>query len=935
MQLAVLFRLAVDAGTAVSYRAIAEDVWGQDAPENSKAALQSIVSRLRLQLPAASIESTAGGYRLAIARADVDALVFSDLVASAEPTAGGSELAADALRLWTGEPWIPSDNFDWFVRDLTADHAKALSIRGTTTSPRLMPDLPVQLTSLIGRDAELATIADQLANNRLVTIIGTGGAGKTRLALEAVARRRDAMLVELAPVGASEVTGAVLTATGRDLRTGETTGESSRTRILEALAGRDVLLVLDNCEHVIDAAAVLSQDLLSSLPRLRILATSREPLGVPGEAFVGLSSLAHPTDAQITESPGSELRAFPAVELFVQRALSATGRPLDDAELATAARVCSRLDGLPLAIELAAAKLRTMDAAEVLAGLDDRFTLLTGGYRTAMPRHQTLRAMIDWSWSLLDDSERRALTGLSVFPAGVSVAEARSLAAELDLPGAAVFDSMVDRSLLQRTRGRFRQLETIREYGIERLADHGVLAEARTAQARYVTKRASEIDRLLRGPRIMEAITWFDDEEDNLASALRYSSGVPLADITVGLTIACTWYWVLRDRNEEAASWLRVAAGLAGGVEGEEARALSLLHPLLLNFSGADDDEFDIIELAAQLRRLLEPMRSIELGSGRHEVFQLLGPGLVAFAEVAADPDWVNSVRIPRGEDLLLDPWPTAMLHVMRAAAAQNRGEVSVLGDESRIALALFEEVGDSWGFALSQRMRAEWLTLHGQLEEALLLADSSTNIMRAITSTPDLAREQGLSIQLLWRLGRVTEARARLAAMLTDTEISGDPRAIVQAQINALLLDAAMKDLPSADARIPLIDRLVGLSRMPQQSLAVLETGKAAVERERGDFALAESHLRLAAEYALRSRDHPVIGGVANGIAMLAMARGEIALAVRAIDFASAIIGACDATHPDLAAVSAAADDAGIGRPRTEVPERPISLEALSGLLD
>ncbi|PPF85579.1 hypothetical protein C5B96_05795 [Subtercola sp. Z020] len=944
MQLAVLFRLAVDAGSAVGYRGIAEDIWGRDAPANAKASLQSIVSRLRSQLPPTTIESTTGGYRLNVARTDVDALRFTDLVADADQrarsgdTGGASALAEEALQLWAGEPWTPSENFDWFERDLAADHARALALRAAegvrdrAGTPH--PALPAPLTTLVGRDAELATLTQQLAANRLVTVIGTGGAGKTRLALETAAHRGSALLVELAPVGPSEIVGAVLTATGRELRTAETTGESSRSRLLEALAGRDVLLVLDNCEHVIDAAAALSQDLLSALPLLRILATSREPLGVPGEAFVGLGSLSHPSEQLVASATPDDLAAYPAVELFRQRALSATGRALSDDELTVAAHICLRLDGLPLAIELAAAKLRTMEPHEVLAGLDDRFTLLTGGYRTAMPRHQTLKAMIDWSWSLLDDGERKALLGLSVFPAGVGVSEARSLAAALELPGAAVFDTLVDRSLLQRIRGRYRALETIREYGVERILAAGGLVDARTAQAQYMVQRAEEFDHLLRGPRVTEAVTWFDAEEDNIVSALRHASGMPLAEVLVRLTISCCWYWVLRDRNEEAAQWLRVAAAWAAEVEGDEARVLALVYPLLQNFTGDDSDDFDPAAFGSQLIRLVEPMRTLRVVADSHDVLQLLAPCLLAFAEVAGDPDWIAAVRLPHGEDLGLGPWPTAMLHVMGAAAAQNRGDIDELGRESAIAMDLLAQAGDRWGTALAERLYAEWLTLQGRLEEALELADSSNEIMRSIASATDFAREQGLSIQLLNRLGRPQEARARVQRLIAETDASGDPRAILQVQISALQLDVVTGDVEAAGIRVAQIDDLIGLSKAQLQTTAVLETAKSALARQLGALDEAEQHLRRAAETSLRSRDRPIIGTVAIEVGMVALARGNIGTAVRAADYAIAVIGAFDTTQPDLRTIGDAAESAGIGRPGTGVTERPTAMGALAELL-
>jgi len=217
IQLAVLFRLAVDAGSAVSYRAIVEDVWSLDAPENERAALQSVVSRLRSQLPAGAIESTAGGYRLLVSREDVDAVAFQDLVAAASVAGSGQQrLASQALALWTGDPWIPGPNFDWFERDLRSDRAQALALGGVVVREQPRRSVRAPLTSLVGRERELATIAAQLGSNRLVTIVGTGGAGKTRLALEAAADR-PALLVELAPVGEGEVLSAVFAASGREI----------------------------------------------------------------------------------------------------------------------------------------------------------------------------------------------------------------------------------------------------------------------------------------------------------------------------------------------------------------------------------------------------------------------------------------------------------------------------------------------------------------------------------------------------------------------------------------------------------------------------------------------------------------------------------------------------------------------------------------------
>nr|WP_246376566.1 AAA family ATPase [Conyzicola lurida] len=938
MQLAVLFRLAVDAGTAVSYRAIAEDVWSSDAPENTRAALQSIVSRLRSQLPPGTIESTVGGYRLAIARTDVDALVFSDLVAEAAAS-GSGELASRALAGWAGEPWVPSANFDWFERDLRADRATALSLGGNTVpAAPVRNGLPTPLTELVGRERELAAVAAQLSANRLVTVVGPGGAGKTRLALAAAASHPGAILVELAPVGSDEVLSAILGATGRELRTADAPAEptGARERVLAALAGREVLLVLDNCEHVIDAAARTAGDLLSALPSLRILATSREPLGVPGEAFVNLGSLGHPTEAELSAGSAGPLELFPAIELFRQRAAAASGEPLDPADLEAVARVCARLDGLPLALELAAARLRTMSVAEVLEGLDDRFTLLTGGFRTALPRHQTLRAMIDWSWSLLTPDEQRALAHLAVFPAGIDVADARRLARAMGLPAASVFDSLVDKSLLGRSRGRYRALETIREFGIDKLAERGELADARRDQVLYLVERAGETDRLLRGPGIYDAIGWFDSEDDNIAAALRYATGTGMAGEAVALCAACGWYWTIRDRQDDTRLWFAAAIPLAEGLDGDDARLLRALAPVARAFGGggtADADDFDprseSPDLVAQMLDAVGPATD-----GDNDLLQVLPVLLSAFAEVGADPRAMSDVRVPWGEDLGLGAWPCALLHVLAAAIAQNRGDVEALGTESELAVARFTEIGDLWGLALAEQMRSEWLTLHGRLDEALATATSSTDHMRPITTEWDLAQQMSLSVSLLLRMRRHDEARSRTAALLASAEAGGNARTILQALMMSATVDLHVGDVDAADARLDRVEELASSwPRMPGQLVAMIGVARGDSASQKGDVDAAATALRAAADAALATHDHPVIASVALGFGTLAVSRGDIPGAVRALDLATAIVGIHDATAPQVIAIEAAARAHGIERAAASAPTRSAALESLSRL--
>jgi len=964
MQLAVLFRLAVDAGTAVSYRAISEDVWSRDAPENTRAALQSIVSRLRAQLPPATIESTSGGYRLRVARPDVDALRFADLVAEAAAATSVTDArhaARAALALWTGEPWVPSPEFDWFLRDLARDKATALelaaaapdgpgdSARNDAAAPGGDPAqaarlIPVSLTPLIGRERELAAIRSQLAVSRLVTVIGTGGAGKTRLAVETAGAIRGSVLVELAPVGPGDVLAAVLAATGRELRTTDASVEPVGTleRVVEALLGRQVLLVVDNCEHVIDVAARLAETLLGALPGLTILATSREPLGVPGEAFVTVGPLGHPSeadleaDAALSEETPVHLRDYAALQLIGQRAIAARGTALTDDELIVAAHICVRLDGLPLALELAAAKLRTMSMQEILSGLDSRFTLLTGGYRTVLPRHQTLRALIDWSWSLLSTDERTALGRLAVYPAGINSRDAADVASGAGLTDASVFESLVDKSLLQRERGRYRLLETIREYGIERLAEAGTLAAEREAQADYAAERAQAADALMRGPRILEAIEWFDAEDDNVIAALRYATSAGRSSTAVRLVVACSWYWVVRDRHDELRGWFSAIGDLAADVDSDEARALVLFTPVVRAFASAGTGPDDLPDtLVEEARNAFDTWARQPPAQGG-ELIQLVFPLLSAFSTVLGQDSWMLRVAVPRGEELGLGAWPCAMLHVIRAATAQNRGDITELGEASASAVRAFEANGDLWGLALAQQIQAEWLSLLGRLDEALALTETATGNMFSISSSGDLVQQQALSVSIMLRQGRPAAARERSDRLLADSLEGGNILAVVLAEATAAYLDVAEQKAEPLRARLARIDAFTAdWPAVPRQVVAMIELRRSALLLLEGDADAAERAVHLAAGAAIASLDHPVIGQVALGLGSLALARGDAAGALRALDLSAAIIGAYDRLEPQAIAIEAAAATAGVYRTSPEVSSRWQALDILRELVD
>ncbi|MFK0014519.1 BTAD domain-containing putative transcriptional regulator [Streptomyces sp. NPDC091027] len=435
--------------------------------------------------------------------------------------------------------------------------------------PHPLPDaahgtLRPRLTSFVGREAELSGLREDLARLRLVTLTGPGGSGKTRLAEQAAAAHPEpGRLVELARLDhPSAVPGAVLSALGlrenslvaRDTPAADT---DPVTLLVEYCTHRSLLLVLDNCEHVIGAAAELAERLLTHCPGVRILATSREPLAVPGE----------------TVRPVEPLPPAPAHQLFADRGAAARPGFTPDEDPAAVAEICRRLDGLPLAIELAAARLRLLTPRQIADRLDDRFRLLTSGSRTVLPRQQTLRAVVDWSWDLLDGAERTVLGRLSVFAGGCDLAAAEAVCADPAEGGArAGFDvadvlgSLVDKSLVLaepydgRTM-RYRMLETIHEYAAERAAERP--ADARATARRHAAHYAAfaeTAEPLIRSADQLPWIRRLETELDNLRAALHTTTQAGAdteadAETAQRLVFALGWFWWLRNYRAEGAVW--------------------------------------------------------------------------------------------------------------------------------------------------------------------------------------------------------------------------------------------------------------------------------------------------------------------------------------------------------------------------------------------
>jgi predicted ATPase/DNA-binding SARP family transcriptional activator len=475
---------------------------------------------------------------------------------------------------------------------LHQDHsldAPALEGRAAGDRPARRSMIPEALTPLVGRDAELRDLRQLFDGHRLVTLVGPGGVGKTRLALE-VARaacadlRFGGCVVELAPVGDPAGVRAAIAAALELPDPG---------RLAELIDDHEMLIVLDNCEHVIATAAEVAEDLLRHCPGLRILATSREGLRVGGEIIW----------------PVPPLDADDALRLFVARARSA-GASLDlSAEQHTViADICARLDFLPLAIELAAARTRAFPITQISSRLNDRFRLLTGGSRTALPRQPTMRAVVDWSYELLFDDEQRVFERLSVFPGGCDLATAEVVCADERIAKADIADhlrALVDKSLVVSVpKGdgiRFTQLQTLAHYGKEKLSERGDAVRTRDTMAKHYAELCARSAVSYSGDGQRAWLTAIDQEHDNLRAALEWA--VANDDAQTALTIAggtCWPHW-LAGMVIEGKRWIDDAFGCAGEAD-ERARALALTGRGLLDFlAGAREHCDDDLEAALEI----------------------------------------------------------------------------------------------------------------------------------------------------------------------------------------------------------------------------------------------------------------------------------------------------------------------------------------------
>ncbi|GIH93421.1 BTAD domain-containing putative transcriptional regulator [Planobispora siamensis] len=662
-------------------------------------------------------------------------------------------------------------------------------LRGELPEPRRSRrshgNLDIPLTSFVGRDDDVRRVAELLDRTRLVTLVGPGGSGKTRLA-GTVGRRLTpsggVWFVPLAPAGAEDVPRVVLDllrTRGKDAPSRPVTPDAILDHLAETLADDDLVLVLDNCEHVIEAAAALAGTLLGRCPGLRVLATSREALRIDGETL-------HPVLPLELPEPGStaeRARACAAVRLFCDRAAAVRpGFTAQDGALAAAVEICRRLDGLPLAIELAAARVRALPVEAVAARLDDRFRLLTEGSRTALPRHRTLRAAVAWSWDLLDTDERVLLERLSVVPGAFTedAAEAIGLSGEVR----ELLAALADKSLLHPVEPadplepRYRMLETIREYGLGQLAPSGEAEAARGRHAEFFLRLAETADPYLRTSDQLRWLARLSAERDNLSAAIRWAVESGDADLAVRFGVALCWFWFLRDHPPESLDLLGRILQVRGPAE-PQARALVVAAHALATTEAISRPE----EARAAFDRIGKALES--LPPDAHPIAQMARLALTIGS--GGDRSAPEALGPP---DEPADPWSRSLALLVRGVLAMNTGHaVEATGLLSR-ALTGFEELGERWGLAITLSSLHSAVQRAGEPAGAPALAERATGYFREL-GMPEHTMENEVAAALhRAHAGDVDGGRRQLADLLDQAGRTGSAESQAQVRLGLARLE-------------------------------------------------------------------------------------------------------------------------------------------------
>ncbi|HEX5039541.1 MAG TPA: tetratricopeptide repeat protein [Candidatus Limnocylindria bacterium] len=626
-------------------------------------------------------------------------------------------------------------------------------VRSLDTTPN---NLPRQLSSFVGRDQEIETAEVRLADSTMLTLTGPGGVGKTRLALEIAAHLVSSFpdgvwLIELASLAEGQL---VDDAIASALRVKQRAGADIPTSLIESMEERRLLLILDNCEHLIEPVVDITHRIMRRCPQIQVLATSREALGIPGESLMAVPSMSLPsTDAR---GAADTLKESDAVRLFVDRARAVLPTfELTDAVTDAVVQICRRLDGIPLAVELAASRIRSLPPAQIAARLDDRFRLLTGGSRTALPRHRTLRATMDWSFELLTEPEQVLFPRLAVFAGSFSIEAAEAVCTDDVVVREDVVDllaHLVDRSLLVADEGgveaRYRMLETIRDYAQERLADSG---EAPATYARHLAWFVDLVDRarpaFFSGPIQADWVTRLAADQDNLRAAMRWAHEDPNgADAELGLASGLWRYWEVRGDLAEGSEWLEQALSRLGG-EVSVRRASALTGAGVLAAHRGDYARAAAFhEASLLLNRELERPLAVAAACSN-------------LANIASEQGDIERARTLYAEGIQVareagDHQGAAYTQINLADLTARIGEEAEADRLYAETIDIFERFGDRWGVAHAStrlaavaRRRGDFATATRRYSDALAIhreAGDRHAEARVLANLGDVAAQEG-----------------------------------------------------------------------------------------------------------------------------------------------------------------------------------------------
>ncbi|MBM7789518.1 BTAD domain-containing putative transcriptional regulator [Tenggerimyces flavus] len=770
-------------------------------------------------------------------------------------------------------------------QELAELHLKLL--RGELSKPRRAEtkrtNVRAELTTFVGRDEDVAAVKQLVEKHRLTTLIGPGGSGKTRLARETARTMVDDLpdgvwLVELAAsaasAGGNEVAQAALSGLGlREAFLGEAPTADPIEGFIAAIRDREVLLILDNCEHVIEAAAAFADRVLGECRRLRIMATSREPLGITGEALWHVEPLATQTGVQLLRDRASAVR---------------TDLGTDDATVATMVRICRALDGMPLAIELAAARLRTMTLEQLANRLDDRFRLLTGGSRTAEQRHRTLRAVVDWSWELLTDAERTVLRRLSVFSGGASLEAAEKVCAADAEDVLELLTSLAEKSLLVTVddgdQQRFRMLTTIKEYAADRLEEAQEQDRLRQAHIAYFTELAETAEPHLRRAEQLEWVAKLKADHDNLSAAMRAAIAAGDAEAAMRLTAAAGWYWWVSGRRAEGIDLIIAAANLPGEVP-NEIRAMTYGMVVFFVTSGRGDEHLgaEWIHKAYEL---------YQRGGHTNPMLELVVP----LETLLRDPGSASSAF----EALLdsKDPWVRALARMqsgkMRIVLGHGGPEAEALLEQ---AVAEFRAIGERFGISTALSMLASQLAVRGEFGRACEYLEQATAVVTEVGAVEDVI-ELRTQQAVLYLLNGDEE---RSAEAMADAVRSADGVTWPYALVDLALASATLARLrgDKEEARHQL-----GRATMHLGDVAERAYVRAQIHDTLGYLAddLRESRThRVAAWQAASEAEAPqVVAQIMVGTADLAVRLDQYEQAARLLAAGIQARGTPDRTNPD-----------------------------------